>query len=462
MGKHGSIQVEVITKNGAIERIDVLDSRESAGLGDVCMDKLGKLIVEGQTLNVDVVSGASLSSMAYLTAVAEALDKAGEKSSEWKKRDKALQRPDNDIPTSYDVVIVGAGGAGFTAAISAANKGKKVLLMEKLGVFGGSTALSGGEMAVPGNWIQKNSGLEDSPELLAADMLEGGDHRGDPGAGQRHRPRRVRCRRQWLTYEGGVSWEHNLLFFGGHTVKRSIIPSGHIGNAMTTRLTTRARSVDNITLIDNTKATDLAQDSDGKINGIKAVNVVTGDEYAFDCKAVVLSCGGFGANVEMRAKANPEFGEQFNSTDSVGAQGDGLTMASAIGADLVDMELIQTIPSATSIPARCSTWTTCVSMSARSCSTRKANASSRSWTSRRAIESYPRANRRARLRNMGSSRRRRDQGGRYTFRRVREPRIAQAMREGRYARGGMRAFRHRCSPAFENHRAVERIRRRRI
>ena len=54
MGKHGSIQVEVITKNGAIERIDVLDSRESAGLGDVCMDKLGKLIVEGQTLNVDV------------------------------------------------------------------------------------------------------------------------------------------------------------------------------------------------------------------------------------------------------------------------------------------------------------------------------------------------------------------------------------------------------------------------
>lgn len=177
MGKHGSIQVEVITKNGAIERIDVLDSRESAGLGDVCMDKLGKLIVEGQTLNVDVVSGASLSSMAYLTAVAEALDKAGEKSSEWKKRDKALQRPDNDIPTSYDVVIVGAG-----------------------------------------------------------------------------------------------------------------------------------------------------------------------DEYAFDCKAVVLSCGGFGANVEMRAKANPEFGEQFNSTDSVGAQGDGLTMASAIGADLVDMELIQTYP----------------------------------------------------------------------------------------------------------------------
>ena len=215
--------------------------------------------------------------------------------------------------------------------------------MEKLGVFGGSTALSGGEMAVPGNWIQQNAGLPDSPEQLANDMLEGGDHRGDPEL-VNVIANGVYDAAQWLTYEGGVSWEHNLLFFGGHSVKRSIIPSGHIGNAMTTKLTTRAQSIDNITLVDNTKATELVQDASGAINGIKAMNTVTGDEYTFDCKAVVLTCGGFGANVEMRAKANPEFGKQFNSTDSVGAQGDGLTMASAIGAALIDMELIQTYP----------------------------------------------------------------------------------------------------------------------
>ena len=343
MGKHGAIQIEVVSKDGAIERIDVLDSRESAGLGDVCMKKLGKLIVDNQTLNVDVVTGASLSSMAYLTAVAEALDKAGEKSSEWKKRDRAVQQPESDIPTAFDIVVVGTGGAGFTAAISAANKGQKVLLMEKLGVFGGSTALSGGEMAVPGNWIQQNSGLSDSSEQLANDMLEGGDHRGDPAL-VNVIANGVYDAAQWLTYEGGISWEHNLLFFGGHSVKRSIIPSGHIGNAMTTKLTARAQSIDNITLIDNTKATALVQDANGGIDGIKAANTVTGDEYSFKCKAVVLACGGFGANVEMREQANPEFGKQFNSTDSVGAQGDGLTMASAIGAELVDMELIQTYP----------------------------------------------------------------------------------------------------------------------
>ncbi|MEG2933469.1 MAG: flavocytochrome c [Gordonibacter sp.] len=343
MGKHGNIQIEVVTNGGKIERIDVVKSRETSGLGDTCMDKLSKLIVDNQTLNVDTVTGATLSSMAFLGAVSEALDSAGEKSSEWKKRDKALQPAPENLETTYDVIVIGTGGAGFTAAISAANKGKKVLLMEKLGVFGGSTALSGGEMAVPNNWIQSNLSIADSPATLAEDMLKGGDYRGDPEL-VNVIANGVFDAAQWLTFEGGVSWEHDLLFFGGHSVKRSIIPTGHIGNAMTTKLTTRAKTVDNITLIDNTKATELVKGADGRIGGVKATNTVTGDELSFTCKAVVMACGGFGANVEMRAKANPDFGEQFNSTDSVGAQGDGLDMASKIGAELIDMDLIQTYP----------------------------------------------------------------------------------------------------------------------
>ncbi len=343
MGKHGSIQVEVVSNGGKVERINVLTSRETSGLGDTSMDKLTKLIVDHQTLNLDTVTGATLSSMAFLGAVSEALDAAGEKSSEWKKRDKAIQPASENLETAYDVIVIGTGGAGFTAAISAANKGKKVLLMEKLGVFGGSTALSGGEMAVPNNWVQNNSNIADTPATLAEDMLKGGDYRGDPEL-VNVIANGVFDAAQWLTFEGGVSWEHDLLFFGGHSVKRSIIPTGHIGNAMTTKLTTRAKSIDNITLIDNTKATELLKDTDGHISGVKATNIATGDDLSFTCKAVVMACGGFGANVEMRAKANPNFGDQFNSTDSVGAQGDGLDMASKIGANLIDMDLIQTYP----------------------------------------------------------------------------------------------------------------------
>ncbi len=343
VGKHGHLSVEVVTDDGKIVRINVLESRETKGIGDVCMEKLTRLIVDKQTLNVDMVAGATLSSAAFLAAVGEALDAAGEDSSAWQKRAHAAEAAPTDLADDYDVVVIGTGGAGFTAAISAANDGMRVLLMEKLGYHGGSTALSGGEMAVPGNWIQRREGIEDSPEQLASDMLAGGDNRGDPDLVSVI-ANGVFDAAQWLTYEGGVSWEHDLLFFGGHSVKRSIIPTGHIGNAMTCALTRRARGMNNLTLVDDMRATELVVDANGAICGVRAESTVTGDAYEFGCAAVVLTTGGFGANTAMRAQYNPDYGDQFRSTDSVGAQGEGIVMAQALGADVVDMDLIQTYP----------------------------------------------------------------------------------------------------------------------
>ncbi|MEG1512619.1 MAG: flavocytochrome c [Raoultibacter sp.] len=343
MGKHGNFDIEVVMKGGAIERINVLESNETLGLGDVAMDTMSKLIVDKQTLNVDTVSGATLTSMAFLSAVGDAVDASGAKASEWKKRDHAAVAVDEKMPTEADLIVVGSGGAGFTAAITAARLGKKVLFLEKLGVRGGSTALSGGEMAAPNCWIQNNLGLQDSPEQLAADMLKGGDNKGDPDL-VNVIANGVLDATQWLTYEGGVSWENNLLFFGGHSVRRSMIPTGHIGNAMTTALTARCKKIDNITLIDYMKATELVKDASGAVTGVKAESTITGDPYTFKAKAVVLTTGGFGSNVEMRTKNNPEMGKSIGSTDCVGAMGEGLDMASAIGAELIDMQYIQTYP----------------------------------------------------------------------------------------------------------------------
>lgn len=342
VGKNGHVDVEVVLDSGKIDRIGVLYSHESPGLGDVSMAKLTDLIVENQTLNVDIVTGATLSSSAFLLAVADALDAAGEDSSEWQGREHAAPSDPEDIPDSFDVVVVGTGGAGFTAAITAANEGRTVLLMEKLGTTGGSTALSGGEMAVPGSWIQQQEGIEDSPEMLAQDMLAGGDDRGNPDLVNVIAEGALDAS-QWLTYQGGVAWEPNLLFFGGHSVKRSIIPKGHKGNAMTTKLAGRVADISSITMVDNMRATELVV-QDGAVCGVRAESSVTGKQYEFACGAVVLATGGFGANIEMRAQANPDFGDRFNSTDCVGAQGDGITMGTAAGADTVDMELIQTYP----------------------------------------------------------------------------------------------------------------------
>lgn len=347
VGKHGHLSVEVVTEAGRIVRVNVLESRETKGIGDVCMEKLTDLIVENQTLNVDSVAGATLSSAAFLGAVAEALDAAGEDSSEWQKRDHASAQVPAELADAssrgYDVVVVGSGGAGFTAAISAANRGMSVLLLEKLGYYGGSTALSGGEMAVPGNWIQVNEGIEDSPELLASDMLAGGDDVGDPDL-VGVIANGVYDAAQWLTYEGGVPWEHDLLFFGGHSVKRSIIPQGHIGNSMTCALTRRAKAIDSLTIVDDTRVTGLRTDQSGAVCGVTAESTVSGETYEIAAKAVVLATGGFGANSAMRARYNPDYGDQFRSTDSVGAQGEGIVMAQALGADVVNMDLIQTYP----------------------------------------------------------------------------------------------------------------------
>lgn len=343
MGKHGKFTVEVSTNDGAIDRITVLDSRETPGMGDVAMEKMTKSIIDGQTLNVDTVSGATLTSMAFLTAVGSALDSLGQDSEEWKKRDYQAWESEVKLPKEADVVVIGAGGAGFAAAITAANAGKSVVLMDKMGVFGGDTALSGGEMAVPGNWIQVTQGVKDSPEELISDMLVGGDNKGDPelvaiianGALDSA---------NWLTYEGGISWKHDLMQFGGHNIKRSIIPITHSGSEMTTKLTDRVRGIDDIVLIDNTKATELVTDDAGAVVGVKVENPLTGESSEVKCKAVVLATGGFGSNVDMRVKYNPEMDGKILSTDSVAAQGDGIVMAEKVGADTIDMEYIQTYP----------------------------------------------------------------------------------------------------------------------
>ena len=303
-GKGGELTVEVITEGDSIARINLLKSRESYGVGTAGIDVLSDLIVKNQTLNVDMVTGATVSSMAFLAAVSDAVDASGMKSSEWKKREKAVPQAPEGLTTDVDVVVVGAGGAGYAAALTAAEAGKNVVLLEKLGIVGGDTILSGGAMAVPNNWFQKRDGIEDSVEKMAEDMIVGGDHVGDPDLVN------VICEgaygaMEWLIFNGGVAWQPYERFFGGH---------------------------------------ELVQDASGAVVGLKATNTATGETYDFKAKAVILAAGGFGSNVEMRMRYNPEMDEKILSTDSVGATGDCHVMAEKIGANLIDMQYIQTYP----------------------------------------------------------------------------------------------------------------------
>ena len=126
-----------------------------------------------------------------------------------------------DSPTLHDVIVIGSGFAGLAAAISAAENGAKVVVLEKMQVAGGNSSRSGGMMAIPGSSVQKEQGIEDSPAKLAADMKRIGLGLGDP------EHIKVVTEHAAPTFEWtkkqGVVWRTDLTGKGGHSARRCLI-----------------------------------------------------------------------------------------------------------------------------------------------------------------------------------------------------------------------------------------------
>lgn len=340
-GKGGPISVEVTLKDGAISDIKVLAHGETDGFADA-MDTLTKSIVETNSTSVDAITGCTLTSNGFLEAVNAALASAGITADMLKSTGAAGQTAAKEaVEETHDIVIIGAGGAGLTAAIEAKENGADVIVLEKMPLAGGNTLISGAEMAAPGNWLQEKEGIEDSAELMAQDMLKGGDNINDPALVKIVADGALEAA-EWLRDDCSVIWEEELMFFGGHSVKRSLIPKGASGTEIIEKLSAKAKSLD-IPVLLNTAATELIIDDAGKVTGVKAEG--TDKAYTFtSSKAVIIATGGFGSNVEMRVKYNPAIDDKILSTNTVGSTGDGIVMAEAAGAQLVDMEHIQTYP----------------------------------------------------------------------------------------------------------------------
>lgn len=339
-GKNGAVTVRAAFSGDEMTGLDIVESNETLGVGSAAVEIVRKSIVDNQTLSVDTVSGATLSSMAILAAAAEAVKNAGRDEGDWKKRDAAVRSREIEIPAEADIVVVGSGGAGLAAAITAAKLEKTVLVLEKLGTVGGNSALSGAGMAAPGNWQQLQMKVEDSTALMAEDMLKGGDNLGNPSLVQ------VVCdgaldAQEWLTHMGGVTWRAFCAKDGGHSVARSLQVEGY-GAAAISQMKARAAAAGAI-IGTNMKVEKLLVNN-GAVTGVLATDLLTGDACEIKAKAVVIASGGFGYNVEMRTQYVPELGEGYRCTDAVGAMGEGIMMAQEIGAGVTGMEHIQTHP----------------------------------------------------------------------------------------------------------------------
>ena len=340
-GKHAPVTVEVTVSGGKISDIKISEHSEMPGMVESIEKDMLPLIVEHQTLNVDNVTAATVTSSAVLLAVADALGQAGFDVDALYDADYAAPVYEAPETTDADVIVIGAGGAGMNAALTAAAAGKSVIILEKLPSIGGNTQVSGGGMAAPCNWLQQEEGIEDSPELFEQDIITGGDD-----TDQDHDLVHVLAfgaleAAEWLRDEHGVVFDH-LNFFGGHSVMRSLVPKGESGAQITWPLKNDCEKA-GIPIYRNMRATEFVMNDDGSVAAVKAQNPA-GDEFEFTGKAFVLASGGFGGNLEMRMKWDPTLDENVKSTDTVGTTGDGITMAEAIGAGFVGMKWIQTYP----------------------------------------------------------------------------------------------------------------------
>ena len=341
-GHNGLVTLKTVIKDGKITDIATVESSETKGLGQEGINLLCRSMTENNSIRVDSVTGATVSSNCVKRIMQETLKQAG-------ASDKAIQampevrvRPLADKTSyDYDVVIVGAGGAGLTAAITAKQNGASVVILEKNGFAGGNTMVSGGGLNVAGSDLQQKKGISDSPEKFAEDTLKGGDNKNDPVL-VAIMTKNSLASYEWLLDDIKVDFiQDRVQQFGGHSVPRACIPQGNSGYALTEPLLKKCEEL-HIDIFYNTKAVKLLQNNGG-VSGVSAEN--NGKTITFNAsKGVVLATGGFGASIAMRENYNAEYGAKYKTTCLQALQGDGIVMAKDIGAQLIDMEYIQVYP----------------------------------------------------------------------------------------------------------------------
>ncbi|MFU0841371.1 MAG: Urocanate reductase [Burkholderia sp.] len=240
---------------------------------------------------------------------------------------------------SADVAVIGAGGAGLSAAVEATSLGAKVIVVEKMAMVGGNTIRAAGGLNAAGTAQQRSKGIQDSWELAFYDTMKGGHWLNDPELVRtlvQNAPHSV----EWLTALGGDLRDVGMM--AGATKKRAHRPTGGalVGPEVIRTLWTAAKAR-NIDIRTNTKALSIIRGKDGKVTGIEVEG--KDGKYVINAPAVVDAAGGFGANNDMVAHYVPRL-KGFSTTNHPGATGDGLVVAQKAGADLIQMDQIQTHP----------------------------------------------------------------------------------------------------------------------
>ena len=382
-GMNGEVTVSVTFDNSSIKKITIDKHQETVGISDAAIKQIPEQIIKMQSLAVDTVSGASVTSKAILSAVSSAVEQAGG-DVDTLKMSKMQAKAGKTVQKNADVIVVGGGGAGLSAAIAACQNNAKVILIEKTALLGGNTIRAGGpynavdperqanvqpasEAAMkslerllkvsPKNDLhkkyqdqlqkeldaykaQKPNHLFDCLALHILQTYDGGDYAGKIEFIEKMCSESLNAA-EWLE-SNGLVWRDTIVTVPGGLWPRAHVPQNAAGSDYINTNKKLAEKM-GVEIILNCKGESLIK-KDGRITGVKAVQS-NGTQVILNAKkAVVLASGGFAASKEMRKKYNSLLNENLGTTNNPANTGDGITMAEKVNANLIGMEYIQCLP----------------------------------------------------------------------------------------------------------------------
>ncbi len=349
IGYGGEIELEVEIRDFKINNIDVIKHSETKVISDPAFKYVIENIIKENTILVPNVSGCSITSRALREAVKEALVKAGANENELKQlvvEAETLEKISSDKKKikdnqTFDVIVVGSGGAGLTAAISAASKGANVVILEKMNKLGGNTLVSMGGVNIPQNDAQIATDIEDSKASFYEDIVVGGDKESNLEQVNILVENALNTY-NWLKEYAGVEFkEKGLIHFGGHKVPRAAVFKGKYAIELITKLREKALEL-GVKILTGVDCESLIVENN-RVVGIRGN--YNNNTLSFKANyGVILATGGFSANVQMRMKYDSSLDERYKTTNVSGVSGKGHEMCEEVGAKFVHMDYIQTFP----------------------------------------------------------------------------------------------------------------------
>ncbi len=397
-GHNDKLTLTVEVDEKAIIAITIGDHSETAGIATPVLENFPKLIIENQSLNIDAVSGATVTSQAVLAAVADAVTQAGGNVQALKTKEVATKEAGEPIEETVDVVVVGAGGAGLAAAAKASELGASVIILEKGAAVGGNTLRAGGaynavdpqrqeELATDDSQINElkqileinpdtfaeeyrdtlntlqeqieaylssnQEGMFDSIELHIYHTYIGGRRTGLDGSEVYGNFELINTLTEnalpsleWVAKQDNLTISNNIYTVLGALWPRTHSLEASVGHGFIDPLL-KASEQNGAKVMLNTRGESIIMEN-GRAVGVKAFQSDGTPVTIHAVKGIVLATGGFGANPKMAMEYDNYWGvlsEEMPTTNTTLSTGDGITMAKEAGANLTGMGYIQLMPS---------------------------------------------------------------------------------------------------------------------